>query len=55
MSLRDYGLSPDSAWILKQSKDILWLPPEHRPARSAAFPKLEKFDHVHSGKEELYY
>ncbi|CAJ2505558.1 Uu.00g129520.m01.CDS01 [Anthostomella pinea] len=33
----DYVLSPDRAWILQHSKEVLWLPPEYRPTESAVF------------------
>jgi hypothetical protein len=29
------GMSPDSVWIVKDEKRLLWLPPEHRGAESA--------------------
>ncbi|KAF4470557.1 WD domain-containing [Fusarium albosuccineum] len=30
-SLRGYGLSFDNAWVTKDGKNIMWLPPEYRP------------------------
>ncbi|KAF7524678.1 hypothetical protein G7054_g11335 [Neopestalotiopsis clavispora] len=29
-----YGISNDKAWVVKDGKNILWLPPQYRPAES---------------------
>ncbi|EXL90225.1 hypothetical protein FOIG_16513 [Fusarium odoratissimum NRRL 54006] len=30
-----YGISTDGVWVVKDGMDMLWLPPEYRPERSA--------------------
>ncbi|KAH7124792.1 WD40-repeat-containing domain protein, partial [Dactylonectria macrodidyma] len=34
-NLHAFGFSADNAWITGNSKQLVWLPPEYRPVRSA--------------------
>ncbi|KAK3685335.1 hypothetical protein B0T22DRAFT_465391, partial [Podospora appendiculata] len=35
LAKQGYSLGPDQSWITCNGKNVLWVPPEYRPSRSA--------------------